>query len=369
MSEKKGILERLDAGEVIIGDGGMTYCLEKRGYVKAGEWTPECTVEHPEAVRQLHREFLRAGADVIQAFTFSMQDEPIEIDGKVMSWDDVNDAACKLANEVAKEGQHALSSGSLCETGQLFRSGKVPKEVIQEKFRKQVNVFLKNDVDLLIAEYISHVGEAELMIEVMKASGKPTAVTMAISRHGDRHGISPSECAVRLARAGADIIGVNCRFDPKESLETMQVMQDALKKEGIRMHFMVQPVGYWTPDADAQGFCGLPECPLALEPRALTRWDCHKFARKAYDMGIRYIGGCCGFEPYHIRALAEELAQERGRLPEGSAKHDLAAYSNHAEPHMSLRNNRAYWENLVPCTGRPDSKPFSQTVGSWKSVS
>ena len=46
---------------------------------------------------------------------------------------------------------------------------------------------------------------------------------------------------------------------------------------------------------------------LALEPRTLTRWDVHKYARRAYDMGVRYIGGCCGFEPYHIRAIAEEV--------------------------------------------------------------
>ena len=48
----------------------------------------------------------------------------------------------------------------------------------------------------------------------------------------------------------------------------------------------------------------------ALEPRLLTRWDVHKFARKAYSMGIRYIGGCCGFQPYHIRAIAEEVSKE-----------------------------------------------------------
>ena len=47
--------------------------------------------------------------------------------------------------------------------------------------------------------------------------------------------------------------------------------------------------------------------PIALEPRILTRWDVHKYARQAYDLGVRYIGGCCGFEPYHIRAIAEEV--------------------------------------------------------------
>ena len=49
---------------------------------------------------------------------------------------------------------------------------------------------------------------------------------------------------------------------------------------------------------------------LALEPRILTRWDVHRYAREAYDMGVRYIGGCCGFEPYHIRAIAEEVRKE-----------------------------------------------------------
>lgn len=62
-------------------------------------------------------------------------------------------------------------------------------------------------------------------------------------------------------------------------------------------------------------------CLTALEPRILTRWDMQKYARDAYNAGIRYIGGCCGFEPYHIRALSEELETERGFLPAGSEKH------------------------------------------------
>ena len=60
-----------------------------------------------------------------------------------------------------------------------------------------------------------------------------------------------------------------------------------------------------------------------MEPRQITRWEAARYAREAYNLGIRYIGGCCGFEPYHIRAMAEELSLERnGRLPEGSNKSD-----------------------------------------------
>ena len=59
-----------------------------------------------------------------------------------------------------------------------------------------------------------------------------------------------------------------------------------------------------------------------MEPRTLTRFDVHKYARDAYELGVRYIGGCCGFEPYHIRAISEEVQNERhGFLPPASAKH------------------------------------------------
>ncbi|XP_020899443.1 betaine--homocysteine S-methyltransferase 1-like [Exaiptasia diaphana] len=73
----RGILERLDAGEVVIGDGGFVFALEKRGYVKAGVYTPEVVVEFPEAVRQLHIEFLRAGADVMQAYNYYASEDKL----------------------------------------------------------------------------------------------------------------------------------------------------------------------------------------------------------------------------------------------------------------------------------------------------
>ena len=77
----------------------------------------------------------------------------------------------------------------------------------------------------------------------------------------------------------------------------------------------------------------------ALEPRILTRYEVRRWARAAYEAGVRYIGGCCGFEPYHIRAIAEELAPERGRMPEGSDKsdHDLSIMKKLAESYSGKR--------------------------------
>ena len=72
---------------------------------------------------------------------------------------------------------------------------------------------------------------------------------------------------------------------------------------------------------------------LAMEPRQITRWEAARFAREAYEVGVRVVGGCCGFESHHIRAMAEELSEERGRLPAGSDKsdHDLRLLSKKAE--------------------------------------
>ena len=88
----------------------------------------------------------------------------------------------------------------------------------------------------------------------------------------------------------------------------------------------------------------------------------HKYAREAYDLGVRYIGGCCGFEPYHIRAVAEELAAERGRLPAGSDKHEAwgGGLRMHTKPWVRARANREYWENLEPASGRPYSGAMSR---------
>merc|ERR1719175_311803 len=99
---KRGILERLAAGP-IIGDGGFVFELEKRGYVKAGPWTPEASVEHPDAVRQLHREFLRAGSDVMQAFTFYASEDKLvnrgNQAGRRIGADAINRAAAALAKQ------------------------------------------------------------------------------------------------------------------------------------------------------------------------------------------------------------------------------------------------------------------------------
>ena len=107
----RGILDRLADGPV-LGDGGYLLELEKRGYVQAGPFTPEVVIEHPDALAQLHREFLRAGAEVLQTMTFYASDDKLATVGLAGKVDEINRTAVKVAREVASEGD-ALVAGNL----------------------------------------------------------------------------------------------------------------------------------------------------------------------------------------------------------------------------------------------------------------
>src|SRR5439155_16355160 len=107
----EGLLERLAHGPV-LGDGGYLLELEKRGYVQAGPFTPEVSVTEPDALAELHREFLRAGAEVLQALTFYASEEKLATVGLAGRVDDINQAAVRVARSVAREGD-ALVAGNL----------------------------------------------------------------------------------------------------------------------------------------------------------------------------------------------------------------------------------------------------------------
>jgi len=367
---KKDLITRLNEGPV-LGDGGFVFALEKRGYVKAGPWTPEATVENPEAVKQLHREFARAGADVMQTFTFYASEDKLDNRGNYAAKEfgvrDINLAACDIAFEVANE-YDALVCGGICQTPTYLHN--LSRESVKDEFRKQLEVFIEKDVDFILAEYFEHVEEAEIAIETTLelSKGKTVACSLCIGEMGDMHGISTEECTLRMANAGASVVGLNCHFGPVELLRGMEKCATALQKNGLsHVHMIVQPLGYHTPDASKQGFIDLPEFPFALEPRICTRFDMMDFARKSYDLGVRYIGGCCGFEPYHIRACAEELDAERGRPAEGSKKHgkNAAGLTMHTKPWVRARASKEYWANLNPASGRPLS-PSMSVSDLWK---
>merc|ERR1712042_262055 len=154
--QSKNVLTRLRQGEVILGDGSYVVTLEKRGYVKAGDWTPEASVEEPEGVKMLATEFAKAGADVTQTFTFYSTDDWIDtfeaepVKKKKATCREINSAACKIAKEVSKE-YGTIVAGGITQT-EIYLETKDKKKV-QAELTKALEVLIENDVDLIIVEY------------------------------------------------------------------------------------------------------------------------------------------------------------------------------------------------------------------------
>src|SRR5215211_7096918 len=111
---KKGLLERLAEGPVICAEGYL-FELERRGYLQAGAYVPEVVLDHPELVSGLHREFVHAGSDVVEAFTYYAHREKLRILGKEHLLEAMNRQALSLAAEVAAESG-ALLAGNVCNT-------------------------------------------------------------------------------------------------------------------------------------------------------------------------------------------------------------------------------------------------------------
>jgi betaine-homocysteine S-methyltransferase len=328
----KGILERLAEGPV-LGDGGYLLELEKRGYVQAGPFTPEVVIEHPEALAQLHREFLRAGAEVLQTMTFYASDDKLATVGLSGEVDEINRNAVRIAREVAAEGD-ALVAGNLSLTWAYEPANPAGAEHVRALFDRQLQDQLDaGPPDLWIGETFSYLGEALLFVERAKRTGLPVIVTMSFEKlpAACYEGDAPGECAKRLAGAGADVVGVNCLNGPAQQLPIAAEMVGAI---GGSVPVAAQPVAYAT-TAEQPDFTASPNFPYALTSMTLPRGDLAAFAGKARDAGVRYIGSCCGSVAEHVRAMAKVLGKLPGREREwrSSTGRAMSAYEyyEHAE--------------------------------------
>jgi betaine-homocysteine S-methyltransferase len=292
----------------VLGDGGYLLELEKRGYVQAGPFTPEVVIEQPEALAELHREFLRSGVDVLQTMTFYASDDKLSTVGLEGKVDDINRNAVQIARKVAAEGD-ALVAGNLSLTWAYEPDDDASAARVRALFDRQLQDQLDaGGVDFWIGETFSYVGEALLFVERAKATGLPVMATMCFEQVEPRayEGDTPAEAARKLADAGADIVGVNCLNDPAHQLPIAIEMRGA-----VDAFVATQPVGYRT-DGERPDFTSTEAFPYALDPLQLTRAEMADYTRKADDAGINYIGSCCGSVAGHVRAMAKVL----GKLPE-----------------------------------------------------
>jgi len=323
------LIERLDTGPVICAEGYL-FELERRGYLQAGPYVPEVVLEHPDLVRQLHREFVHAGSDVVEAFTYYAHREKLTVIGREQGVERLNRDALAIAAEVADESG-ALLAGNICNTNIWDPDSPGTRKAAHAMFEEQVGWAVDAGVDFIIGETFEWVGEAMAALETIKAAGKHAVITFSIVPHGTLFDADAVEGCRRLADAGADVVGFNCSYGPVTMLPLVERV-----RERVSCHVAALPVPYRTTDECPSFFSfrnpdrpDLPDgnpFPTALDSYACDRHEMAGFARKAYDMGTRYIGVCCGAGPHHIRSIAEML----GRTPPASR------YSPDMSKHASL---------------------------------
>src|SRR5262245_24978627 len=237
---KKGILERLRAG-VVLGDGGYILELERRGYVQAGPYTPEVALEHPEALRRLHAEFLRAGADVLQALTFYGSEEKLATAGYADRVEAINRAAVQIAKDVA--GDEALVAGTLSLTWAYDPKDPSSGERVRRQFDAQVAAQAAGGVDFFICETFPFLEEARICLMSVKDAGYPAMVTFSLREARTADGVPIDEAARILSGEGADIVGANCGCDPARMLPLVRMMRAA-----VPGYVAAQPIAFRTRD-------------------------------------------------------------------------------------------------------------------------
>jgi len=297
---KKGILDRL-AEDVVLGDGGYIVELEKRGYVIAGAFTPELAISHPDAIREMHREFVQAGAEVLQVMAFYGSREKLATVGKADRTFEINQAATRIAQEVAAD--RALVAGDLSATWKWVADSPASQSLVAGMFDEQIEA--QDGVDFFIGETFWHFGEARLCLERIKKKTKvPAMITVAFrGGHATDDGVDAEEIARILSSEGADIVGVNCMNDPAHMYPIIEKM-----RRGTKGYLAAQPVAFRCSD-ETPWFTGTQAFPDKLEPTQLTRYEMGQYACRAKDMGVNYIGSCCGSIACHVREMARSLGK------------------------------------------------------------
>jgi betaine-homocysteine S-methyltransferase len=271
----------------------------------SGQYTPEIAIEHPDALRELHREFLRAGSQVLQALTFFGTREKLSRAGYGAQTEEINQAAVAIAKEIA--GDRALVAGSVSRTQLFERQGAGAADYVRELITEQINLLQHSGVDFLILETFFHLEEMRIALECARASGLPIIATMSfrpqVATSSD--GYSAVECARVMAEGGAKAMGANCEQEPQRMLPVLLQMRNA-----ANLPVAAQPAAFHTTD-ETPCFTRLPAFPDALETIQIERAAFRDFARVAKAEGFGFIGGCCGCNAAYIRVMADELGRPR----------------------------------------------------------
>ena len=320
---KKNLIKRLNEGPVLCAEGYL-FAMERRGYLSAGAFVPEVVLEHPEVVTQLHKEFIRSGSDVVQAFTYYGHREKLRLIGKEDLLEPLQKNALKIAKDAAKEFKDLdlMVCGDVANTNIYNPTDEKSHAECQKMYEEQVKWAKEAGVDFVIAETINWTGEMEIALKAIKQEGLIAVANFAIPK-GDltREGHTPEDACKMMEDQGADVVGLNCYRGPEMTMKLIKKIRDK-----VSCHVAALPVPYRTSE-EYPGFLNQPkdtvdpDCkcipgdnifPVALDHLYCNRFEMGEFAKDCKEMNVNFIGICCGAEAHHVREMAVAL----GRKPE-----------------------------------------------------
>src|SRR5579871_3667916 len=293
---------RLFSGSTVLCDGAMGTMLYARG-IFINRCYDELNLSQPEMVREVHSEYLQAGAEVIETNTFGANRFRLEHFGFGDKVREINVAGVKLARQSVeqireKQASEAFVAGSIGPLGvRLEPLGKVGLDEAREAFAEQISAMVEGGpgvgVDLLVIETLTSLVEAEQAIRAARsvAPEVPVIVMMTVDEDGNcLDGASAETAATKLTAWGADAIGCNCSAGPATVLSVIERMRPLTSLPLAAM-----------PNA------GIPR---AVEGRTIYLTSPEymaSFTRKLVKAGASIVGGCCGTTPSYTRAMKSSL--------------------------------------------------------------
>src|SRR5216683_5660004 len=285
-------LSRLARGP-LLGDGAMGTQLHLHG-IPFERCFDELNLTEPHIVEEIHREYIRVGAELIETNTFGANRIKLARHGLEAKVRDINLRAVKLARGAREvSGEPVFLAGSVGPIGQTLQPvGRITLAEAQATFREQIEGLLEGGADLLVLETFTNLPELLAAVQAARAAcDLPVVAQMTFAEDGlTLSGEEPSQVVTALEAAGVSVIGVNCGVGPQVALQVLETMRPL-----TRLPLSGQPNA------------GLP---TRVEGRFFyfaTPEYFATYARQAADLGVAYIGGCCGTTPAHIAAMRAAL--------------------------------------------------------------
>ena len=277
---------------MLVCDGAMGTMLYARG-VFINRCFDSLNVMAPGTVMEVHQDYVRAGADVLETNTFGANRVKLRSFGLGDKVREINSEAARLARKAARDQVYV--AGAIGPLGVRIEPwGKMGTDEAEAFFREQAEALAGGGVDLFILETFRDLNEMGAAIAAVRSvSTLPIVAQMTIEDDGNSlDGTAPEQFAPEMERRGADVVGVNCSIGPAHMLETIERMAAV-----TRARLSAQPNAGRPRDIEGRNI-------YLSSPEYLA-----SYARRFAQQGVRLVGGCCGTTPEHIRQMKAAIKQ------------------------------------------------------------